>query len=377
MSNSLTEVDAKGEIQPDLAESFEAADGAKRWIFKIRKGATFHDGKTVTPEDVIASIQHHRGADTKSAAKSLLETVTDIKADGPDTVTFMLKEGNADFPYVVSDYHMPIMPAKDGKADWQSGVRTGPFTFVDFQPGISAKLKKNPNYYKSGKPYLDEVEFLAITDVVARTNALMAGEVDYIGRADLKTLDMLKANPDIDVIEVAGYGHYTLPMNVTIAPFDNKDVRLAIKWAINRKEIADKIFLGHATVANDNPLAPSIKYAINPEPVFEFNPEKAKEHLKKAGSTSCRSTSPYRMRPSRALSMRPRSSANRPPSAGSTSTSCVSRRIPTGTMCGSRSPGAPPTGQAGPRRTGCSPRPMPRVLPGTTPTGTTRASTNS
>ncbi len=283
MSNSLTEVDAKGEVQPDLAESFEPADGAKRWIFKIRKGATFHNGKSVTPEDVIASIQHHRGADTKSAAKSLLETVTDIKADGPDTVAFILKDGNADFPYVVSDYHMPIMPAKDGKADWESGVRTGPFIFESFQPGVSAKLKKNPNYYKNGKPYLDEVEFLAITDVVARTNALMAGEVDYIGRADLKTLDMLKGNPDLNIIELQGYGHYTLPMNVTIAPFDNKDVRLAIKWAINRKEIADKIFLGHATVANDNPIAPSIKFAVNPEPVYEYNVEKAKEHLKKAG----------------------------------------------------------------------------------------------
>ena len=283
MSNSLTEVDAKGDIQPDLAESFEAADGARRWIFRIRKGATFHDGKTVTPEDVIASIQHHRGADSKSAAKSLLESITDIKADGPETVVFTLNAGNADFPYVVSDYHLPIMPAKDGKADWQSGVRTGPFVFEAFQPGISAKLRKNPNYYKSGKPYLDAVEFLAITDVVARTNALMAGEVDYIGRADLKTLDMLKSNPDLEIVELQGYGHYTLPMNVTIAPFDNKDVRLALKWAINRKEIAEKIFLGHATVANDNPLAPSIKFAINPEPVFEFNAEKAKEHLKKAG----------------------------------------------------------------------------------------------
>ena len=283
LSNSLTQVDAKGEIQPDVAESFEQSDGAKKWVFKIRKGITFHDGKTVTADDVIASLQHHRGPDTKSAAKSLLETITDIKADGQDTVVFTLAEGNADFPYVVSDYHMPIMPAKDGKADWQSGVRTGPFTFVSFEPGVSAKFKKNPNYYKSGQPYLDEVTFLALTDVGARTNALLAGEVDYIGRADLKTLDMLKGNPDLDIIEVAGYGHYTLPMNVTMKPFDDPNVRLALKWAINRKEIADKIFFGHATVANDDPLAPSIKYAINPQPVFEFNPEKSKEYLKKAG----------------------------------------------------------------------------------------------
>lgn len=283
MSNNLTEVDAKGNVQPELAESFEASDGAKKWVFKLRSGVTFHDGKPLTPEDVIASIRHHMGEGSKSAAKSLLEAVADIQAEGSDRVIFTLQSGNADFPYIVSDYHLPIMPAKDGKADWQSGNRTGPFIFVNFEPGVSAKLKKNPNYFKSGKPYFDEVEFLAIPDVAARMSAISTGEVDYIGRADLKTLDMLKQNPNLDIIELTGYGHYTLPMNVTVPPFDNPDVRLAIKWAINRKEIADKVFLGHATVANDNPLAPSIKFAINPEPVFEFNPDKAKEHLKKAG----------------------------------------------------------------------------------------------
>lgn len=98
LSNSLTEVDAKGNVQPDLAESFETSDGAKTWAFKLRKGATFHNGKTVTADDVVTSLQYHMGKDTKSAAKSLLDSVADIKADGPETVVFTLKSGNADFP---------------------------------------------------------------------------------------------------------------------------------------------------------------------------------------------------------------------------------------------------------------------------------------
>jgi len=283
LSNGLTEVDAKGNIGPDLAESFESSDGAKKWIFRLHKGATFHNGKTVTADDVVASLRHHMGESSKSAAKSILEAVADLKADGPDTLVVMLKSGNADFPYIMSDYHLVIMPAKDGAADWQSGVRTGPFVLDNFQPGITAKFKRNPNYFKSGRPYLDEVEFLAIPDMTARTNALISGEVDFIGRADLKTLDLLKQNPDIDIDEVTGYGHYTLPMNLNIPPFDNVDVRTALKWAIDRDEIAKKIFLGHATVANDNPIAPSIKFAINPEPQHKFDPDKAKFHLKKAG----------------------------------------------------------------------------------------------
>ena len=134
LANSLTEIDADGSVIGDVAESFEPADGAKKWVFKVRKGITFHDGKTVTADDVIASLQHHLGENSKSAAKSLLKEVTSMKADGPETVVFELSGGNADFPYTVSDYHMPIMPKKaDGTVDWESGNRT---LDGDPQPGI-------------------------------------------------------------------------------------------------------------------------------------------------------------------------------------------------------------------------------------------------
>ncbi|MGE0060321.1 MAG: ABC transporter substrate-binding protein, partial [Dehalococcoidia bacterium] len=193
---------------------------------------------------------------------------------------------SADFPYVTSDYHLPIMPAVDGKADWQSGVRTGPYVLDKFEPGVRSTGKRNENYHKSGQPYFDDVEFLALTDLTARTNALTTGEVHWMGRCDLKTLNLLERNPDIAITEVTGYGHYVLPMNVTMAPFDNVDVRKALKFAINRQEIVEKIFLGHATAGNDNPIAPTIKYAINPEPIYSYDPDKAKFHLKQAGLSS-------------------------------------------------------------------------------------------
>ena len=78
IGNSLTEVDYKGDIQLDLAESVEHSDDAKSWIFKLRKGVTFHNGKTVTSTDVLESFRWHMGKDSKSAAKSLLTDVTDI-----------------------------------------------------------------------------------------------------------------------------------------------------------------------------------------------------------------------------------------------------------------------------------------------------------
>jgi peptide/nickel transport system substrate-binding protein len=287
MSNSLTEVDAKGNIVGDLVESMEPSDDAMSWMFKLRKGLTFHNGKDVTATDVVASFRHHMSAESKSAAKSLLEQVKDIKADGKETVIFSLSGPNADFPYIASDYHIPVMPAKDdGSADWDSKVRTGPFIFESWEPGVSAKLKRNPNYHKSGMPYFDEVEFLSVADNAARNNGLITGELHWIGRADLKTLSLLERNPDIQVTEVTGYAHYVFPMLTDVAPFDNVDVRLALKWAINREEIAKKVFLGHATPGNDNPIPLSVKFAIDPQPRHVYDPEKAKFHLQKAGLSS-------------------------------------------------------------------------------------------
>ena len=284
MSNSLTEVDAKGNVTLDLCESLEPGDGASTWVFKLRKGVTFHNGKSLSADDVIASYRHHMGPASKSAVKSVLAPIKEIKADGQGTVIFKLDAGNADFPYLASDYHIPIMPANpDGTADWKSGVRTGPFVFKSWEPGVRAKLARNPHYHKEGKPYFDDVEFITIADVTARTNALTTGEVHWIARADLKTLNLLQRNPNIATTEVTGYGHYAFPMDVTVAPFDNVDVRTALKWAVNREEIANKVFFGHALVGNDNPIAPSVKFATDPKPKYHYDPEKAKFYLKKAG----------------------------------------------------------------------------------------------
>ncbi|RUV54911.1 ABC transporter substrate-binding protein [Mesorhizobium sp. M5C.F.Ca.IN.020.29.1.1] len=282
LSNGLTEIDSKGNVVPDLAESFEPSDGAKKWVSKLRKGATFHNGKTVTADDVVASVRHHNVEGTKSVMKSLLASVKNVVADGAETVVFELDGGNADFPYIMSD--IPVMPAKEGGVDWESGIRTGPYMLETFEPGVIATFNKNPNYFKSDKGWFDRVECLAINDVTARTNALYTGEVHYMDRCHLKTLDILKQNPDLVISETTGYGHYVYVMNVQKAPFDNPDVRNAIKYSLNRDEIVQKVFLGHGAVGNDNPIAPTVKFAIDPQPKHVYDTDMVKSLLKKAGA---------------------------------------------------------------------------------------------
>jgi peptide/nickel transport system substrate-binding protein len=277
----LVQISAKNTAEPHVAESFEPADGAKKWIFKLRKGVTFHNGKTLTSDDVVATLNYHIGPDSKSPAKAVLSSVTGVKADGPETVIFELSGGNADFPFLCSDYHLGIYPSEGGVAQWDKGIGAGPYAIKSFEPGVKIVADRNPNYFKD--TWFDSVEMLAIVDTAARTNAYLAGEVHYINRADLKTIDMLKAAPETELYNESGFAHYTAPMHCDAAPFTDVNVRLAIKHAINRQELVDKILFGYGTVGNDNPISTKMKFAIDPQPAHTYDPDKAKSYLKKAG----------------------------------------------------------------------------------------------
>ncbi|MEZ5880370.1 MAG: ABC transporter substrate-binding protein [Nitratireductor sp.] len=279
--NNLTEVGPDGKLRSELAESIEASDDATMWTFKLRPGIEFHNGKALTGDDVVASFNHHRGEDTKSAAKGLLSAVKDIKADG-NSVTFTLDAPNADFPYIVSDYHILILPSADGKVDATAGVGTGPYIIENFEPGVRLIAKRNPNYFKADSAFADSVELISLLDVTARQNALMNGEVHAIDGVDPKTVALLGRNPNVEILERTGTLHYTLPMRVTIAPFDNYDLRMALKLAVNRQELVDKILLGHGAVGNDTPISPATSFYAE-LPQREFDPEKAAEHYKKSG----------------------------------------------------------------------------------------------
>lgn len=281
-SNCLTEVNSAGELVPELAEAVESTD-AKTWVFRLRKGVEHHNGKTLTAADVIASINHHRGEDSKSAAKGLLTAITDIRADGDDMVIFDLEGANADFPYIVSDYHLRILPSVDEAIDANAGIGTGGYIIDSFEPGVRTFAKRNPNFWKEGAGHLDEVEILSIIDVTARQNALMNGDVDAIDRIDPKTVNLMARNPNVVILEKTGTLHYTFPMRLDVAPFDNYDLRMALKLAIKRQELVGKILLGHGAIGNDHPISPATSFFAADIPQREFDPDQARHHYAKSG----------------------------------------------------------------------------------------------
>ena len=285
-NNCLTVIAGDGSLQGELAESWEPSDDAAEWTFKIRQGVEFHNGKTMTVDDIIASLNHHRGDDSSSGAKPIVEGIADIAADGPDRVKFTLTSGSADFPFILADYHLCVFPSSEGKIDWSGGVGTGGYVLESFEPGVRATFKRHANYWKADSAYFDEIEQLSVTDPAARTNALITGEVDVIDKVDLKTVRLLSRDPNVSIIETAGTQHYTFAMDTRAEPFNNVDVRLALKYGIKRQEMVDKILSGHGNVGNDHPIARSNRYHAGDLPQREYDPDKAKFHLQKAGLSS-------------------------------------------------------------------------------------------
>ncbi len=283
MRNCLVEIDHKSNAIPELAESWEPSPDAARWTFKLRKGVEFHNGKTFDAQDVVYTMNHHRGEKSKSGAKGLLEPVKEIKADGKDTIVFTLKGGNADFPYILADYHLTIFQAGTKGPEFEKGIGTGGYLLKSWEPGVRAHTVRNPNYWKQGRAHFDEVQTLSIVDTNARTNALKTGQIDVMDRPDLKTVKLFKRLKNIQIISKTSGSHSTVPMRFNTKPYDNNDVRLGLKYALDREEQVKKVLKGYGSVGNDHPIAPNIKYHADKLPQRTFDPDKAKYHMKKAG----------------------------------------------------------------------------------------------
>ncbi|MEM6488690.1 MAG: ABC transporter substrate-binding protein [Pseudomonadota bacterium] len=282
--STLTEIAPSGEMVGDAAESWEANDTASAWTFRLRTECTFSDGAKVTADDLIASMNHHRGEDSKSAAKDIVAPIAEMVKVDERTVRFELSGPNADFPYLMADYHLLIMPAKaDGTANWEDYVGSGGYTMVSYEPGVRTVMKRRDDYWKEGRAHFDELELLYVPDVAARQNAVANGEVDLMSRCDLKTVNLLARRPNVKVEEATGFLHYTAPMLTNVAPYDNNDLRLAIKFAIDRQELVDKIMFGRGTVGNDHPIAPSVPFFAADLEQRTQDLDKAKFHAKRAG----------------------------------------------------------------------------------------------
>ncbi|MBV1704086.1 MAG: ABC transporter substrate-binding protein [Hyphomicrobiales bacterium] len=280
--NGLVEIDEKGDPVGELAETFEPKDGAKSWIFNLRKGVTFGNGKTLDADDVVYSINLHRG-DTKSGAKDLLAGVTDVKKITANQVEVVLKDPDVGFPNVFADYHIIVVP--NGFVDFKKTlIGTGAFALETFEPGVRVVTKARGGYWKQGRGHFDSVELRYIPDPAVRTQALISKQIDAANRLDPKTVKLVMGAPTVSVVRTKGTGNrFAFVALCDTDPYTSNDVRLALKYGIDRQKIVDTVFGGFATIGNDTTVAPAMKDFAKDIPQRPYDPDKAAFHFKKAG----------------------------------------------------------------------------------------------
>lgn len=281
LRNNLAEPGPDGSAFPELAESWEPSSDGKTWAFRIRKGVEFNNGKTLTAQDVVYSYQLHLPADSGSPGRQLITSITDIKADG-DYAIFTLSDGNVDFPSITAYGAFYIIP--DGETDFEKGVGTGGYILEEFQPGIRSLVKRNPNYWKEGRAHFDSVEMICMRDATSRANSLIAGQIDAYNAVPPPIVSLLERNAGIKINNVPSKAHYAFEMPTNAAPYNDNNVRMALKHAINREILLERVLHGYGTIGNDNPLNSAYDMFVD-LPQTSYDPDKVKFYLQKAGLT--------------------------------------------------------------------------------------------
>jgi peptide/nickel transport system substrate-binding protein len=267
---------------PWLAESWESSSNATEWIFRLRKGVTFHNGKDFTADDVIFSISRHISEKSESPAKSFLSQISEIKKESNHSVRFKLVSPNADFPITLSDPRVQITPA--GYEDFlTTAPGTGPFKVKEFKAGARYVFERNDNYWGSDGPWVDEVEIIGIGDTSARINALFSGDINALSSLDPMAVNLLERNKNINVLKGKSGRYINIAMMLDREPTKNNDLRLAMKYGLNREQVVNNVFKGYGSIGNDHPISPIDPFYNHDIPQRQYDPDKAKFHWKKAG----------------------------------------------------------------------------------------------
>lgn len=268
--------------QPELAEEFVANSDASEWTFKIRKDVSFHDGSKLTADDVLWSMQRHQGEDSKSVIKSILATVKEWKKTGEYEVKAVMEAPNADLPVLLGLFQSKVV--KNGTTGEGNG--TGPFKLESFEPGVKSVHVRNNDYWRDG-PNLDACEITAITDPVARANALISGDIQMATQIDPKAIRQVEAADGVSISSIPAGLYMGICALKNTAPGENGDFVKGLQYIQDRERIVSKILKGHGTVGNDQPIMSAHGADLCSElPQREYDPDKAKFHFKKAGISS-------------------------------------------------------------------------------------------
>lgn len=283
--NGLTSFNENLGADLALAERIETND-QKHWTIFLRKGVVFHDGKSLDADDVVFSLLRHKDPATASIVTALASQFETIRAINPNEVEIILVSPNADLPVILAASHFLIVP--NGTTDFNNVAGTGPYKIANFNPGVNTVAVRNENYWKNGRPYLDEIELIGIPDESSRVNALLAGDIHMTLAVNPRSTKRIERSGTHSILATSSGLYTSLIMSQRVEPTNNPDFVLAMKYMFDRNLVKRALFRNYADIANDHPIPESNKYYMPGLPQRSYDPDRAKFHLEKAGMMGVR-----------------------------------------------------------------------------------------
>jgi len=282
LNDSLARYNEKFELELSLAEEF-SAEKADVWVIRLRQGLEFHNGKPVTAEDVIFSLQRIIDPDVLAFGAAGLSSLDPkgMKKLDERTVRLTLKQPDVTIKDELAQYFNGIVPT-DYNPKEPAGV--GPFMFESFTPGQESRFVRNPNYWREGEPYADEIVIIDFPEATPRVNALLGGQVDAIDDVPFGQVPVIEGDANLKILEAPSGGWLPFTMRIDAAPFDDVRVRQAMRLLVNRQEMVDQALAGHGTIANDLYAPYDVCYASD-LPQREQDIDQAKSLLRQAGQS--------------------------------------------------------------------------------------------
>jgi len=284
--DTLARYDANLKPQPQLAESWDVSSDFKQVTVNLRKGVNYHSGREFTADDVVWNLQ--RALDPKITVGIITGFFgADPTFTAKDKYTVVMQTSQP-WPTVFDMFHTVNMLDKEntdvGSNTQAKAVGTGPFILQEYRQGESMRFSKNPNYWQTGRPYLDEILVNVRADAQAMVADLEAGTANLIYGSTLQDFQRLKADSKYQAqFLTPAAGMYQIQPNVTFKPLDDKRVRQALNYALDRKRIADTVLLGFVGPEDLPWPTTSPAYEADKNARYTFDLDKAKALLTQAG----------------------------------------------------------------------------------------------
>ncbi|MFD6140146.1 ABC transporter substrate-binding protein [Promicromonospora sp. NPDC060271] len=278
----LVTIDQEGEVQPQLAESWEVNGDRTVYTFTLHEGVTFSDGSPFTADDVVSSIERVQD-DWTLSLRSKMDVVRKAEAKSDTEVAVTLEHPSNSWLFDMGTSVGAMFP-DDLSADLATEtVGTGPYTVEEVAPGDRITLAARDDYWGEA-PAIQDITVRYFADANAQANAVRAGDIDMA--YNLQAPDLLaglERDEDLQVVDGTSTGEVLLALNNAEPPFDDLRVRRAVMHAIDRKAVLDTAWAGHGELIGSM-VPPTDPYYQDLTDAYPYDPDRARELLAEAGA---------------------------------------------------------------------------------------------